>query len=581
VKRADSNAAKVLIYSTPQLTMHNLAALDLSPDGSAYLIGGSFTYTDPSNQQQVTYSGLVSIPSNISMANILGELPPFGRIKFLKRYTLPGGGFRPTGKITSDGVYWVALLTSGSVGFAANPPVVFYRGRMDKSETDPGAVVDSARAETTSGPTIGDYHLSNVALSPDNNHAVAVLTNQISTLTDDGYIFLDWNLGKFGGPALTVRGPLQLTTGLTNSEDSLFGLTVKVLDGTFAEVAIMDKNSGNLEFKKWRYNGSGGVLLEDVDYTVSRGISTIPSDEYFFAGENRGSYLENRGDNIMLGMAGDMSFNRAGDSVVFITHPFNDHNSVLERTQKTHIYVYNGSTAKEIYNDPNAQELQPIFTYDIAYIPHYPHAVWQGGSSGNYGSIDTGKTKDITFTVTNDSVPLLKIDSVKILGPNASEFSLHDATVPSTLSTNGTLSLPVLFAPVAPNGARNAILHVYYQSKGVTQDLTQALIGTAHVPPQVGVKEDPALAASIEVQPNPFAASTSIRLTAPEAGTLGLIVHDALGRVVFTSDARKVQAGSIETFEFDAKSLGLTNGVYYVTAILGDRQASRQVVFVK
>jgi hypothetical protein len=82
------------------------------------------------------------------------------------------------------------------------------------------------------------------------------------------------------------------------------------------------------------------------------------------------------------------------------------------------------------------------------------------------------------------------------------------------------------------------------------------------------------------IEPNPFSTSTSVQLTVPSVGALGIVVHDALGRLVYTSDTREVGAGQTESFQFDAKSLGLPDGVYYVTAFLGERQASRAVVFV-
>jgi hypothetical protein len=83
------------------------------------------------------------------------------------------------------------------------------------------------------------------------------------------------------------------------------------------------------------------------------------------------------------------------------------------------------------------------------------------------------------------------------------------------------------------------------------------------------------------VQPNPFAQSARINLTAPEAGSVAIVVHDALGREVYASQNIKTAAGQAQEFTFDAKSLGLPTGTYYVTALLGNRAATREVVFVK
>jgi hypothetical protein len=578
LKRADSAVRPILYRAGTLDSVRKLAILDVSPDNSKYLISGIFYYKDLS-QQPASYMGLLSIPTNLNLDNLAADVV-LGHVHLLKAYTLAGGGFRPTGKITEDGKSWIAIMSSSST--AANPPIVFYHGSMDQNEA-PGNI-DSAVVVTTSPNETSDYHLSNVAITPDGKHAIAVAVNQVSTLQAAGYWFYHWDLSANGKP-LIIRGPLQITLN-DNAQDSIFGVTVMIdpMDAAVGQVGLMNKQNGSIEFKKWSYSNSGNVSLNDGTLTIPR--SSIPSDEYFFAGENRGLYKENGRNNVMPAMAGDMSFSRSADSAVFITHPQDDQNSVDVRNKKTRIYVFTGGSAKAIYNDSSAQELQPIFAYDVAYTKHYPGIAWSGSHAGSFGSHDTMTTTTLQFSIKDTSTfAAVRVDSVLITGTDAAEFKLAPGAVPTTVQPGSTITLSVAWTPVGDKGDRSATMTVY-ASNGPNgpETIVQNLTGTATVKKPTGgggVKEDPALAAAIEVQPNPFSASTSIRLTAPDAGTMALIVHDALGRVVFASDARKVQAGSIESFEFDAKSLALPNGVYYVTAFLGDRQASRQVVFVK
>jgi hypothetical protein len=124
-----------------------------------------------------------------------------------------------------------------------------------------------------------------------------------------------------------------------------------------------------------------------------------------------------------------------------------------------------------------------------------------------------------------------------------------------------------------------ATMTVHFGSPDSTTSVD--LSGTATVKPPKSVQEDASLAINVSMQPNPFAVSANIRLTAEQACSMGVVIHDALGHTVYTSDMRVVGAGATESFDFDAGALKLAHGVYYVTALFGDKQVTKQLVFAK
>lgn len=99
---------------------------------------------------------------------------------------------------------------------------------------------------------------------------------------------------------------------------------------------------------------------------------------------------------------------------------------------------------------------------------------------------------------------------------------------------------------------------------------------------QAGVSGTPSSSSStLTISPNPFFNSTTISLSSAASGSVSLVVRDALGREYYTSDTRKLSAGSIESFDLNANGLGLAPGVYYVTARDGASQVTCKVVYLK
>ena len=556
-------------------SVRHLAILGMTPDGKRVFIAASVGYLNPSNSRHEVLTGLFNISLDLTQNALFT-----GGIKVLLLGPYGTQSFRPVGTLSTDGTQWWAAFISS----AQNLPLRFYHGNMDATGS-----VDSAEVTATvagrQAELQGGYHLSNISVDPSNNVMLAASVDGLDDQTNSGRALLyNWVLnGAFGQLSGTdFTGALKGLKPGTGNIDSLFGLTVHAVgDGNNVDIgltSIPPDLDNTIDFFRTRYTASS-VILTTVACTIPR--SAIPDSMNFFAGINSGLYQENNNAASQFGQGGDVSFSSTRDTAVFITHESPDNATIRGPRSAIYMYDLNTGIATLIYNDLAAQELQPVFVtmpYLVPPITLYP-GITATPSVLTFPTIDTGTTESRNITVTDTSALDVIVDSVKITGSNASQFTTS-ATFPQTaIKNNGTLTIPITFAPVGLAGSRHATATIYFA--GSVDSIRQVqLSGSASVKSGGGVREDPALAMNMSVMPNPFSTLATVSLTAPETGALGITIHDALGRKVYTSDVRIAGAGATETFVFNAESLGLPNGVYYVTALFGDRQVSRQVVFI-
>ena len=569
-------------------SIKNLAVIGMTPAGDRLVIAGTVNYINPSNSTNVTFQGLLSIPWPITTFTLTNSVD----------FLLPANenDFRPIGILSADGKQWWITFTTTTGG---NDPLTFYHGNTDGS----GSIDSTTEFEMEEG-----FQMSNITLDRSNNFILAsttydkVLDN--SQVTDGRFLLHVWEAGHGDDAAIDLSGAydgLALNAGYYQQYDSIFGLTIiPQNDGHNALLGLTSNpidsktsvHDNSINFYTDPYGSSGGGLSgSNESTTISMPSSILPSGEDFFSGQSCGTYQEQlyAPGKGQMGEAGDVSLNTiGGDSVLFVTHESPE--DCANRGAKSGIYFYDVTSglasATLVYNDTKAQELQPVWVvapYLNAVAPiSYPGIAWQTSNSGNFGSVDTGSiSSPMNFTFIDTSSKAVTLDSATITGPNASEFKINSGHVAGTLPSLATQSINVTFTPVAPAGAANATLNVYFEGQTPNLSITQALSGTVVIPAGGGVKEDAVLASSLTIDPNPFSSSASVQLTSPDAGAMSIVVHDALGRTVYTSDLRETGAGQTESFTFGAKSLGLPDGVYYVTAFLGERQASRAVVFVR
>ncbi|MDP4198689.1 MAG: hypothetical protein Q8922_10000 [Bacteroidota bacterium] len=584
IKRFDT-AAYVALKANPTSNtafkhIADLAVLDQSSDGLTLLLGGSFTFRSLwGSNTDIVWTGIISVPrDSLNDPNLLSH------IHFLKTAVRGTGHFRPIGVIAPNRKWFGAMVTASP---GTDPGVRFYHGSLDSNWNDADVRIDSATPSSqTNSPN--DWHMSNLAMTPDGNNMFAVVCEQPSNPnTFTMWIYRWFMLGNFGPSfyesKITNWVPLMPDGGF--SPDTLFALSVRAKDnGQIGELGLTTR--GNPDILYFDFNYQNYATLNANGRTISR--SSIPSDQYFFAGQNVGPYQEDLVDAAQHGMAGDISFTAAGDTALFITHPAVDGTTVGRRDSLSGIYLYDNSGATLVYNDSSAQELQPVLVTVAGYETWYPGLSIGNTTSFTFPQTDTNHSsapKNLTITDTSRQAPAT-IDSIRL--SHGKEFSLSGVPITSPIQPLQSATIGVVFTPLDTIGGvirRDTI--TIYSSESMNPVIRIPVSGTAHVqappppPPPGSVQEVDPSVFGMTVQPNPFTMTTQVHLTAPESGPLGIIVHDALGRTVYASDLRKTAIGTDAEFTFDAHSLGLPVGVYYVTAIAGGHEASRQVVFVR
>ncbi|GEM_PF-2140583 len=572
-------------------SIRHLAVIGMTPNQDHIVLGGALYFVNPLNQQHVSFIGIFRLPWPLTLATITADPPVNTQTLAMPWFLVPApngaGGFHPVGVLSPDGSEWWATPQSSSEG---NERLVFYHGKVVGGTSVDSAVVTTEIAGNGRPPQ-GGWITSNVTLDTSSHTMLVFSFDGMNDPSQSGrFMITRWNPQNVTPlfSCLDITGQVKGLATDMYFIDSLFGLTlIPHQDGGNVDLAIANVSKprdGSIQFYSARYNSIGA--LTSSSNLLSRHV--IPdANATFFAGGKAGSYQDANSQFHNNGQSGDIMVTRDGRYALFTTHgyPFDSTATYphSQRNVKSAIYSYdfNGSgQAQLIYNDSNAQEIQPVFVPSLDTIPHTP-SFNASTSSLTFAATDTGKTASSSVTITDASSFAGGIlDSAVISGANASEFSIV-GEFPVTVQHSSSATINLKFAPVGAAGSRSATLKIY--SHMANQTLSISLSGTAKVQQGGGgsVAEDPVLAANMTVQPNPFTARTSIALVAPQDGAIGIVVHDALGRTVYTSDVRKVGAGATENFSFDAQSLALPNGVYYVTAFIGERSASRQVIFVR
>jgi hypothetical protein len=90
-----------------------------------------------------------------------------------------------------------------------------------------------------------------------------------------------------------------------------------------------------------------------------------------------------------------------------------------------------------------------------------------------------------------------------------------------------------------------------------------------------------AVHASLSISPNPFSANSVVTVTTENPENVSLVLRDALGRDVQNFQPTHYTPGHSQSYTLDAKAMNLTPGVYFVTAIIGNSELTREAVFVK
>ena len=580
---------QVMGTSSPLDSMRHLSVIGMTPDQSQLVLGGIVGYFDPSSSSHQVFEGIFRLPWPLTATNILSD-PPFngdGSPRWFLFQTPTIGDFHADGILTPDGKQWFAATRTWSPG---QEIMQFYHGSTNGGAVDTATITQEIAGNKT--PPAESWIESNIALDTLNNTMLVVEVDGLEAFASQSqrYLLIHWHPGDVGGvQAKDLTTALQGKSGkIQFAIDSCFGVScVPLQDRNNVDVGFQYLGGGadtnhDIEYYKVQYSSSSGASLTRDNLTLPR--AALPDKSYtFFAGTNTNLYKDDNSEFHEHGQSGDIMVTNDRNTALFITHEWPENQNTFAgapRNKKSAVFSYdfNGSgQATMLYNDTSAQELQPVFVPSLDTIPHV--AGITAPATINFNNVDTGKTGTQMLTITDTSAwNGTIIDSVRVTGDN--EFTVLSTNFPMTIPYGGTGQVNLQFAPVGAAGTRNATLTIY-SSLSADKTVTVNLSGTAKVQPPNSVKDDPTLAADLSIEPNPFTSAESVQLTARSSESLGIVVHDALGRLVYTSPVEHATAGATESFTFDAKSLSLPNGIYYVTAIFGDRQVSRQVVFVR
>lgn len=91
-----------------------------------------------------------------------------------------------------------------------------------------------------------------------------------------------------------------------------------------------------------------------------------------------------------------------------------------------------------------------------------------------------------------------------------------------------------------------------------------------------GLQEDVLAAASVTVAPNPASGSATLQYELTKATSVGVTLHDVLGRAVGAPVARTVQAAGLHTFSLDLT--GVAPGVYVARVVAGTSVRQHKLV---
>lgn len=536
-------------------SIHQLAVIGMTPNGDRILIGGTLKYLSPSSNVTVTYQGLMTIPWPLTQARLLKDTVNF--ILPFPGNVVGTSPFRPLGVMSKDGTQWWAVLSSNS---PADDSLKFYHGHTDGS----GGI------DSSTYPSLFEegVQMSNLAVDNQTNTMFCTTVDRVldaQPQTNLRLLFMSWDAGSNTSPEVSGTDYSSTYQGIAdviyppifppqngNPQgpayiDSMFGLTVIPLNNGTALTGLC--TDGNRDNSINLYENAlfpSSFNMSTPMYSMERSI--LPSNQDFFSGQvcSLDTEIYWSPERGQMGNGGDVSCNAiGGDSVLFIAHESPEDCPLRDKEASIYWYDYTSGAASAtlVYNDPGGQQpLQPVWVvtpYTPTQAPvYYPGIEWQTSIPNyDFGSVDSGHTSSPPFAfgfIDTSKEKAVTIDSANITGANASDFLIVIGKGSSTLQPGIAGSVSVEFTPTAPTGgAENATLSVYFEGQNaegpIQYTLTQSLSGTEVIPPPNSVNQDAVLAAGMTIEPNPFSSSSFIQLTSPDAGALGIVVHDALG----------------------------------------------------
>lgn len=193
----------------------------------------------------------------------------------------------------------------------------------------------------------------------------------------------------------------------------------------------------------------------------------------------------------------------------------------------------------------------------------------------DFGNTVTGTNVTKTFTIKNAGPAALVVDSIKITGANAGEFTLVGApTLPLNIAANGSQTLTVQFAPTAV-GLRKANIEVKSNDFDESH-YTVALQGVGLNP--MDVENAAALSKIVKLFPNPTRDMATVAINLDKAQKVSITMVDLQGKVVVAPIQQELAAGEQKV---NINTSNLANGNYYVVITAGAEITKIQLVVAR
>jgi hypothetical protein len=572
--KLDSTA--IFAPGIPLTGVSNLAVLGSTRNGKSLLVGGRFRFPNPTNFLPDSAFAIIRLDSPFVFT---APQLPLLKSSILKIIYLNSVRPLPLAVITDDEKQWYATWVSSAPGA---PEFWLYHGNMDGTGT-----VDSVSIPNNNSHLQSDYHMSNLATTPDGGQMYCVIVDRLSNAIS----FPRYQLVKFEphpSGASSVFGIKEFTSAVkplfnSGNPDSSFGFAMRIVPNSnplMGQMIMSSNDNNDLSLVSFRADVGAPIALT-AGTQIPRSI--LPDTVDFFAGYG-GDVIATSSQR---GNGGDMMFIGRSDSLIFTTHERED--DIHKRGVCSGVWLYDmngGGSAQLIYNDPNKQEVQPIWvpTPPVVIPPVKPGYVTLGTQSLDFGTHDFTKDTILHITVTNTSSKNVMLDDVTISGTDATDFTIAGSSKggskPWALAVGDSNVFSIAFTATSPARTEHATLTAYFAGSP-DSTRTATLTGVSHKPTGGYVQPTAEQMLSLTVSPNPTHSSTVVAYTARVTASAQIEIRDVLGRMIYATTPEKLGAGESRQFHFDAKALKLSDGVYYLTAKIGGDHFTREIVVAK
>ncbi|HYM19976.1 MAG TPA: hypothetical protein VEW28_03115 [Candidatus Kapabacteria bacterium] len=571
-----SNKVDTLIQSTTSANPHQvfslkrLAVLASTRDGKSLLIGCRVVFLNPNNLID-SISGFARLDSPFTLKGAYIKNFPvtkIGPLNMLRFYTewnpLQPVKALPLGTLTPDETQWYATWMKVNPGDS----VQFYHGNFDGS-----GGTDSVTLRGNDAAKDG-YHMTNIITSADGNTMLVGICDGFP----QGFprmSIVAWNpsvaAGSYDIQLSNITAPVQALRPKWNI-DSAFGFTLKHIDGSspeMAEIGLIPNVNRDMYFYSFRISGTISNLSQTGDAIPA---SALPDSLHMFTGyTGNWSDLDNGQEVIVprqggpLGNGGDVAFSRGGDSVVFVTSRSDDY---AEPAQSS-IWIYDMSANKSyfVFNDHAQMERQPIFMGFVPKVaPYQRGTAYINPPTLSFPDTKTNGNSPLTASVIDTTANEVVITSTAITGADASAFSVSPTVPPNITVAGGSQSnFTVTFTPSAIR-SYSAKLVIHYQDSLFHSGETDSVLSVNLTGNGIknSVQAEAEAKFSMTVMPNPFSHSSSVEVTALDAGAVKLELVDITGKSVYQSGERFLGIGEKSVFTIDAQRLALAPGSYYI-----------------